>query len=168
MAANPQTPRLVAGLRLRSDLVFSRPGAVLRVSFAVRFAARNDARLVVSANGRVLRVVAGDEVGSLNGKEAEGEGKGKGDKEEEKEDEEGGGCEWTRIELDYTATDRLLQLSFAYVLGAARENTIWLDQVAIFPSGVTHPPDASSFSLLSSTAAAAAATTLATAVRAAH
>ncbi|KAI1162086.1 hypothetical protein F5B18DRAFT_673965 [Nemania serpens] len=161
MSANPQTPHLVASLRLRSDLVFSRPGAILHISFSVRFARRNDARLVVSANGRVLRVVGApglDLVPQDDRKGGEGEKKGA--------EEEQGGCEWTRVEVDYAATDRLLQLSFAYVLGAAPENTIWLDQVAIFPSAVTHPPGASSFSSLSS--AAPATTTLATAVRAAH
>ncbi|KAI1184498.1 hypothetical protein F5B17DRAFT_447021 [Nemania serpens] len=166
MSANPQTPHLVASLRLRSDLVFSRPGAMLHISFWVRFTRRNGARLVVSANGRVLRVVAGDEDEIESGaRSGGGEDKQKGEGEGKEEDNESVG-EWTRVEMDYTATDRLLQLSFAYVLGAARGNTIWLDQVAIFPSAVTYPPGTgagtSSLSSLPPT------TTLATAVRAAH
>lgn len=38
-----------------------------------------------------------------------------------------------RVDVEYVATDRLLQLMFSFELGGARENTVWLDQVSVFP-----------------------------------
>jgi hypothetical protein len=130
MSSNPQTQDLRENLRLRSDLVFSLPGAVLEISFYVRFADRNAARLVLSANGQQLRVVSAFHYGP--GGDENGTGTGG----------TGGGNEgdWTRIVIGYTTRDRLLQLSFSYELESASGNTIWLDQVSILPSTVPRPP----------------------------
>ncbi|TGJ83649.1 hypothetical protein E0Z10_g5095 [Xylaria hypoxylon] len=149
MVSNAQTQDLRENLRLRSDLVFSRPGAILQIGFSVRFANRNAARLVLSANDQLLRVISALSYGPG------GNGTGVGEKRQEEEEGEGG---WTRIVMDYTARDRLLQLSFSYQLDSAPGNTIGLDQVAIFPSAAIHPP----ISLLLPLPPA---TTLATAVR---
>ncbi|GAW16468.1 hypothetical protein ANO14919_058970 [Xylariales sp. No.14919] len=149
MAANPQTQDLHENLRLRSDLVFSRPGAVLRVRFAVRFARRNAARLVLSANDQLLGVFGALSYGPGGNGTSTGTGAGaagsnstgSGGNGNATDDGSGEGeGEWTRIALDYTARDRLLQLSFSYQLDAAPGNTIGLDQVAIFPSTANRPP----------------------------
>ncbi|KAI1348826.1 hypothetical protein F5Y01DRAFT_317324 [Xylaria sp. FL0043] len=170
MASNPQTAHLRENLRLRSDLVFSRPGSALRIAFYVRFSARNAARVVLSANDAQLLVVSALTYGpggndttttstnantSLNGRRDTGargkkrggmnwpgaNGKGvKGAKEMKGVKEVAVGGEWTRIVVDYVAVDRLLQLSFSYQLDDALGNSIGLDQVAIFPSTVIHAP----------------------------
>ncbi|KAI0118283.1 hypothetical protein GGR51DRAFT_572280 [Nemania sp. FL0031] len=140
MTSNPQTRDLRENLRLRSDLVFSVPGSVLRLSFYVRFARRDAARVTLSANGQVVRVLravdyapGGDTIPTMTAIARRGAGK-EGGREGEEEDG------WNLIAFDYTTPDRLLQLSFSYALETAEENTIWLDQVSIFPSGITHPP----------------------------
>ncbi|KAI3326881.1 hypothetical protein HD806DRAFT_531477 [Xylariaceae sp. AK1471] len=136
MLSNPQTQDLRENLRLRSDLVFSLPGAVLEISFYVRFADRNAARLVLSANEQQLRVLSAFNYGPGGDENGTGTGTGTG------AGGTGGGDEgdWTRIVIDYTTRDRLLQLSFSYELDSASGNTIWLDQVSIVPSAVPHPP----------------------------
>ncbi|KAI0863454.1 hypothetical protein F4860DRAFT_522105 [Xylaria cubensis] len=142
MASNPQTQNLRENLRLRSDLVFSRPGAALRITFFVRFAAQNAARLVLSANGQLLRTISAVDFGP--GGDAEGGGgnvttsaAAKKKKRQEGEEEPIGA--WTPVFVDYITRDRLLQLTFSYGLESAPGNTVWLDQVAIFP-GVVNPP----------------------------
>ncbi|KAI1130001.1 hypothetical protein F5Y10DRAFT_138698 [Nemania abortiva] len=144
MRTNPQTQSLRENLRLRSDLLaFSAPGTALHLSFYVRFARRNAAHLVLYANGqrlRVLRALDFTPVGDTVGTAAAAGG-------------------WTLVTMDYTTNDRLLQLSFSYELRAARNNTIWLDQVSIFPPGVSQSPPPTSLFLQPP------ATTLATAVR---
>lgn len=157
MASNPQTTDLRENLILRSDLVFSVPGAVLRISFCVRFELRNAARLALSANGVPLRELGGADYGPG------GDMGGNGTRTEMGEEEEGA---WTRVEMDYTTRDRLLQLTFSYELDAAAENTIWLDQVAIFPYDPFSPPVPVSIAP-TPTPPPAAATTFARAVRAA-
>ncbi|KAI1437800.1 hypothetical protein GGR50DRAFT_706858 [Xylaria sp. CBS 124048] len=172
MLANPQTQDLRENLRLRSDLVFSLPGALLRVSFYVRFAQRNAARLELSANDESLTVVSALDYGPGGSGTGSGSGilpntssvlhtrGGRGDiaekfqfkgkahlgtlpvyknhKNDDDDDDDTEG-DWTLIELDYLARDRLLQLTFSYQLDSASGNTIWLDQVAIVPSGGTRP-----------------------------
>ncbi|KAI8624927.1 hypothetical protein F5Y19DRAFT_490131 [Xylariaceae sp. FL1651] len=146
MLSNPQTQDLRENLRLRSDLVFSLPGARLQITFYVRFAARNAARLVLSANDTPLRTVSaldygpgGDENGTGPGR-ATGGGGGNGRRKQPRQ-EEGA---WTRIVIRFTAHDRLLQLSLSYELDSASGNTIWLDQVAILPDSVSPPTSSSS------------------------
>ncbi|TRX98642.1 hypothetical protein FHL15_000716 [Xylaria flabelliformis] len=141
MASNPQTQNLRENLRLRSDLVFSRPGAALRITFFVRFAAQNAARLVLSANGQLLRTISAVDFGP--GGDAEGGGgggnvTGAAVKAKKRQEEEPIGA-WTPVFVDYITRDRLLQLTFSYGLESAPGNTVWLDQVAIFP-GVVNPP----------------------------
>ncbi|KAI0521040.1 hypothetical protein F5B22DRAFT_644284 [Xylaria bambusicola] len=152
MAANPQTQDLRENLRLRSDLVFSRPGAVLRIGFYVRFAERNAARLVLSANDRLLLVVSalnygpgGDATNITTNSTSLSiptptplPGSGGVRKGVTVTPSADGG--WTHVLVDYEAGDRLLQLMFSYELGSAPGNTVGLDQVAIDPSAVVHPP----------------------------
>ncbi|KAI0440154.1 hypothetical protein F4803DRAFT_553371 [Xylaria telfairii] len=128
MSTNGQTQNLRENLRLRSDLVFSRPGAALRVTFFVAFSARNAARLTLSANGQQLRVVNAVDFGP--GGDAEAPGSGGGSPETRI-------GRWTQVIVDYVTRDRLLQLTFSYGLEAAPQNTVWLDQVAIFQSAAT-------------------------------
>ncbi|KAH8164198.1 hypothetical protein CIB48_g4062 [Xylaria polymorpha] len=153
MSTNGQTQNLRENLRLRSDLVFSRPGAALRVTFFVAFSDRNAAHLTLSANGQQLRVVSAADFGPDGDAEAPGGGQG----------EEGRIGRWTQVVVDYVTRDRLLQLTFSYGLDVAPQNTVWLDQVAIFQSAVTSLPTLLPplpLPLLSAT------TTLATTVRA--
>ncbi|KAI0487542.1 hypothetical protein F4859DRAFT_510116 [Xylaria cf. heliscus] len=165
MAANPQTQNLLENLRLRSDLVFSRPGASLRISFFVRFALRNSASLALSANGQVIRVLSAVEFGPGGGLEGGnsssssgggGGGGGVGSRRRRRRGGGGGGGEWkgkakgkrqdeglgewTRVVVDYVTRDRLLQLTFSYGLDSAPLNVVWLDQVAIFPTTAFVPP----------------------------
>ncbi|KAK5636448.1 hypothetical protein RRF57_012160 [Xylaria bambusicola] len=159
MAANPQTQDLRENLRLRSDLVFSRPGALLRISFYVRFAERNTARIVLSTNDELLLVVSALNYGPGGDATSAGNttipanstsfstpptpiptsgstgGVRKGVTITPSAD-----GQWTHVLVDYEAGDRLLQLLFSYELGNAPRNTIGLDQVAIDPSAVVHPP----------------------------
>ncbi|RYP22703.1 hypothetical protein DL765_001553 [Monosporascus sp. GIB2] len=104
MQANSLSDDLVANLRLLPALLlFPRPSptsVAYTVSFAVRFAARNEAHLDVFANGRILRSVVSHDVGT----------------------------EWVSVEIPYTVSDRIVQLQFAFVLGDAPENTIWFDR----------------------------------------
>ncbi|KAI1819303.1 hypothetical protein F4861DRAFT_534559 [Xylaria intraflava] len=178
MVTNAQTQDLRENLRLRSDLVFSLPGTILRISFYVRFAERNAARLALSANDEQLRVVSalnygpgGDANGTgnssaLNPRSVRGGGSDKRSAKEglyntlNKTEIAAPGGEWTQITFDYTAHDRLLQLTFSYQLDSAPGNTMWLDQVSISPSNIVHPP-------LSPPPSPAPATTFATAFRAA-
>ncbi|KAI1741972.1 hypothetical protein F4680DRAFT_464257 [Xylaria scruposa] len=134
MASNPQTQNLRENLRLRSDLVFSRPGAALRITFFVRFAARNAARLELSANGQQLRTISAVDFGP--GGDAEGGGNVTSAVKAKRQAETIG--EWTLIIVDYITRDRLLQLMFSYGLDSAPGNTVWLDQVSIVP--VNNPP----------------------------
>ncbi|KAF2966609.1 hypothetical protein GQX73_g6947 [Xylaria multiplex] len=122
MSANAQTTDLRENLMLRSDVVFSRPGAMLTIAFSLRFSARNAARLVLSANGRRLRVFSAMNYGPGGNMTA---------------GRRGG---WTRVVLDYTTRDRLVQLSFSYQLDHAPANTIAIDQVAIFRARPDIPP----------------------------
>ncbi|KAI0551481.1 hypothetical protein F4679DRAFT_582644 [Xylaria curta] len=134
MASNPQTQNLRENLRLRSDLVFSRPGAALRITFFVRFAAQNSARLVLSANGQQLRTISAVDFGP--GGDAEGGGNVTSAVRVKRQEETIGA--WTPVLVDYITRDRLLQLMFSYGLDSAPGNTVWLDQVSIFP--VNNPP----------------------------
>jgi hypothetical protein len=139
MVSNAQTQGLRENLRLRSDLVFSLPGARLEISLYVRFAARNAACLVISANDQLLRTVSAFDYGpggDENGTGTKNEGEVK--RSEAGQQKLG---DWTLIAIEYTAHDRLLQLSLSYQLDSASANTIWLDQVAISPSlGAPRPP----------------------------
>ncbi|KAI0968894.1 hypothetical protein F4678DRAFT_441817 [Xylaria arbuscula] len=154
MSANAQTQDLRENLRLRSDLVFSRPGAQLRIGFWVCFAARNAARVVLSANDQQVFVISALSYGpggnntSTNSDTANaytterGRKRGMAKQKGKLVKGDGGACggEWTHIVVDYEAVDRLLQLSFSYQLDAASGNIIGLDQVLILPSDVIHPP----------------------------
>ncbi|KAI1309601.1 hypothetical protein F5Y03DRAFT_348135 [Xylaria venustula] len=159
MSANAQTQDLRENLRLRSDLVFSRPGAQLRISFWVCFAARNAARVVLSANDQQLFVVSALNYGpggnytstststNSNSKSANGDGWGgkRGMAKQKGKLAVGGqrgacGGEWTHVVVDYEAVDRLLQLSFSYQLDAASGNIVGLDTVVILQPDVVHPP----------------------------
>ncbi|RYO78041.1 hypothetical protein DL766_010084 [Monosporascus sp. MC13-8B] len=107
MQANSLSDDLVAKLRLLPALLLfpraSRLSVAYTVSFAVRFAARNEAHLDVFANGRILRSVVSHDVGT----------------------------EWVSVEIPYTVSDRVVQLEFTLVLGDAPENTIWFDRVGM-------------------------------------
>ncbi|KAI0393771.1 hypothetical protein F5Y17DRAFT_287683 [Xylariaceae sp. FL0594] len=146
MTSNPQTLNLRENLRLRSDLVFTSSSSfsfssssILRISFQVRFAERNAARLLLWANDELLRVVSAFDYGP-GGPDAAGNEEINTGGEQEGGDEEDDGLLWTPITLDYTTRDRLLQLSFSFELDTAVGNTVALDEVGIFPSGVSHPP----------------------------
>ncbi|RYP87814.1 hypothetical protein DL769_000406 [Monosporascus sp. CRB-8-3] len=107
MQATSLSDDLVANLRLVPALLLF-PRAAQRsvaytVSFAVRFAARNEAHLDVFANGAILRSVVSHDVGT----------------------------EWVNIQIPYTVSDRIVQLEFAFVLGDAPENTVWFDRVGM-------------------------------------
>ncbi|RYP75130.1 hypothetical protein DL771_002591 [Monosporascus sp. 5C6A] len=107
MQATSLSDDLMANLRMVPALLMF-PGAAQRpvpytVSFAVRFAARNEAHLDVFANGVILRSVVSHDVGT----------------------------EWVSIEIPYTVSDRIVQFEFAFVLGDAPENTVWFDRVGM-------------------------------------
>ncbi|RYP48737.1 hypothetical protein DL768_005457 [Monosporascus sp. mg162] len=107
MQATSLSDDLVANLRLAPALLLFPRAAQLSVaytvSFAVRFAARNEARLDVFANGIILRSIVSNDVGT----------------------------EWVSVEIPYAVSDRIVQFGFTYVLGSALENTVWLDRVGM-------------------------------------
>ncbi|KAI1259583.1 hypothetical protein F5Y18DRAFT_433190 [Xylariaceae sp. FL1019] len=161
MSENGLTQNLRANLVLRSDLVFTRPGAHLTISFFIRFAARNAAIVTLSDNNDVIQTISafdygpggnfsGVEEGSLVvGDEGEAEG------------------DWTQVVLPYVATEKLFELSFTFSLGSALENVIGLDQVAIFPDlgGAGGGGGGVSTTVTGTTAQESPATTLVTALR---
>ncbi|RYP41449.1 hypothetical protein DL767_001087 [Monosporascus sp. MG133] len=107
MQATSLSDDLVANLRLVPALLLFPRAAQLSVaytvSFAVRFAARNEARLDVFANGVILRSIVSNDVGT----------------------------EWVSVEIPYTVSDRIVQFVFAFVLGEASGNTVWFDRVGM-------------------------------------
>ncbi|RYO95618.1 hypothetical protein DL764_007640 [Monosporascus ibericus] len=107
MQATSLSDDLMANLRLVPALLLfpraAQMSVAYTVSFAVRFAARNEARLDVFANGVILRSIVSQDVGT----------------------------EWVSVEMPYAVSDRIVQFEFTFVLGDASENTIWFDRVGM-------------------------------------
>ena len=105
--------------RLRSPAYTVRPGRAWRLSFWVRFAEQNSARVVVVAGSAADRPVATAIAWRDFAAPRENAG-------------------WRRIVADFTADPdaRVLELQFWYLLDGSLQNTVWIDTVDLSPSPV--------------------------------
>ncbi|XXH02288.1 hypothetical protein Hte_008658 [Hypoxylon texense] len=103
MRRNSQTDDLRSNLRLVSPMVAAPPSSRWNVSFWVRWATSDeDSYMNLYANYMVAHRV------------------------------DAASSDWTRVEFPYTTgEDRNLQFVFSFALGAAPENEVWIDKVAM-------------------------------------